>query len=376
MKIALFHPWIKSRGGAEKVVLDILKSKSGTIDLYTWNYDKNNTFDEFKNYNIIELGPKFFKRFSRNFILRGLFLISAFFSKIPLEKYDLFLISTSGMGEFVLFRNYLPGKTYAYVHTPLRAASRDIYIWTMKNQMQNIFPKIIYFFAIKIYNLFERFAWKKIDFAIFNSSLTKNRAKIKGLINDKKTDILWPSIDVLYLTKFKSSDKKYILYVSRLNPNKRQDVVIKIWSTLKNTKGYKLIIAGGIEDEHYYTKLLNLAKDNNSIKIIPNISQNEKYDLFANCSCGIFLGYKEDFGILPFEYLAFKKPAIITDGCGYMDILKDSKDVYIVKESNLETDLSNVLKLYIKNPKIVKNIDYIKDLDSKNFIRKLELILK
>ena len=34
-KIALFHPWLKSRGGAERVVLEILKSNKN-IDLYTW----------------------------------------------------------------------------------------------------------------------------------------------------------------------------------------------------------------------------------------------------------------------------------------------------------------------------------------------------
>ncbi len=376
MKIALFHPWIKSRGGAEKVVLDILKSRNWEIDLYTWVYDKQNTFDEFKDFNIIELGPKFLKKYSRNFILRGLFLISAFFSKIPLNNYDLFLISTSGVGEFITFRNYLPKKTYAYIHTPLRAASPDIFVWTIKNQYSNVFSRFIYYLAVKIYNYLEKIAWKKIDYPIFNSSITKKRGESKDLIKGKKTYIVLPPIDILELNKLKSSNKKYFLYVSRLNPNKRQDLVIKVWSDIKNIKGYKLIIAGGIEDKGYYNKLLDLTKKSTNLELIPNISQKQKFDLFANCSCGIFLGYKEDFGILPFEYLAVKKPAIITDGCGYMDILKNSKDIYPVTEVNLEQDLKNALESYMLKPKQVRDIGYIENLNTINFIKKLKGILK
>jgi len=42
-------------------------------------------------------------------ILRGMFLPMSLFGKIPLEKYDKFLISTSGVGEFISFRNYKEG---------------------------------------------------------------------------------------------------------------------------------------------------------------------------------------------------------------------------------------------------------------------------
>ena len=40
MRIALFHPWIKSRGGAERVVLEFVKNSVHDVDLYTWVYDE------------------------------------------------------------------------------------------------------------------------------------------------------------------------------------------------------------------------------------------------------------------------------------------------------------------------------------------------
>ena len=92
MRIALFHPWIKSKGGAEKVILEFLKNTKHKTDVYTWIYDKENTFEEFKNFNIKIISPRFMQKLARTHFLRGLFLPISFFSKINLKKYDRFLI--------------------------------------------------------------------------------------------------------------------------------------------------------------------------------------------------------------------------------------------------------------------------------------------
>ena len=46
LKIAVFHPWLKSRGGAERVVLEFMKNSQFEIDLYTWVYREEDTFDD------------------------------------------------------------------------------------------------------------------------------------------------------------------------------------------------------------------------------------------------------------------------------------------------------------------------------------------
>jgi hypothetical protein len=58
LRIALFFPWIKSKGGAEKVLLEIMKIKEFEFDLYTWVYDEENSFKEFKDIKINVIGPK------------------------------------------------------------------------------------------------------------------------------------------------------------------------------------------------------------------------------------------------------------------------------------------------------------------------------
>jgi len=371
-KIALFHPWIKSKGGAEKVLLEIISSNNWNIDVYTWYYDKDNTFSEFKKYNIIELGPKFIRGFSRNFLLRGLFLFSSLFTKIPLEKYDLFFLSTSGVGEFVLFRNNIPCKTYAYVHTPLRAASKDVYVWNMKNRYYNIFSKAVYFFAVKVYSFFEKMAWKKIDVAIFNSSLSKTSADDKKLKYTERK-LLSPPVD-MSITK-NINNCKYFLYISRFSLDKRQNVLLDAWADIKHND-YKLILLGGIENKNYFNLIKEKSKQSGDVEIYTNVSHSKKQEILNNCSCGVFLGFNEDFGIVPFEYLSYHKPVILSDCGGYMDILNNKKGIYFVSNDNLIPDLKIAFKKQMGSSKKIEDISYIRDIDSKHFIKNLELIIK
>jgi len=292
-KIALFHPWIKSRGGAEKVVLKLANELDAKVDVYTWIYDENETFPEFKKLDIKVLSPKLAKKLSRKHILRGLFLLFSFFSKIPLEKYDKFIISTSGVGEFITFRNYKKGETYAYIHTPLREANKKIINWNLKNRYNTVLSKIIYLISIKIYRFFERLAWKRIDHMIFNSELSKNRAEEHNLIKNKKNSIVYPPIDLPKKARIKKGN--YFLYVSRINPPKRQLELLEAWKRFnKKYPKSKLILIGTQDNKKYSKRIEKLAKENKNIKIKSGISNEELEELYNNCLAGLFLGYQED----------------------------------------------------------------------------------
>jgi hypothetical protein len=195
LRICLFVPWLKSLGGAERVVLELLKNTTHHIDVYTWAYDRDRTFPEFKGYNIKVIAPRFLRRFSRLFLLRGLLL---FFSKLPVERYDRLLISTSGIAELILLRqrNYKKGKTYAYCHTILRAANPEDVRWNLKNKYneRSMLMKWIYLLSVKIYNKLERKAWKRIDHVMFNSHLSMTRALDKGLLIHQSARVIYPPI--------------------------------------------------------------------------------------------------------------------------------------------------------------------------------------
>ena len=378
LKIALFHPWLKSRGGAEQVILKLARELNAKIDIYTWIYDPDQTFEGFKKYKINIVAPKFTKKLSRLGILRGLFLIFSLFSKIPLEKYDLFLVSTSGVGEFITFRNYKKGKTYAYVHTPLREANQNIIKWNLENKYKNIFSKLFYLFAVSVYRFFEKISWKRINHVIFNSELSQSRARNSNLIKKQREYVVYPPIDFSTFNKLKNGKNgKYFLYYSRLNLPKRQDVLLNAWPHfVKMNPAYKLIIVGNVENKNYFEKLKKLQAQTKNVEIKTNVPNKEKENLLANSKGGIFLGYEEDFGIIPLEIIAAGKPLMAPNEGGYVRLIKGHPLFYELteKHSNKEMskEISKKLDEFTKKRFSFKK----KEIKLKNFIEEMEKILK
>ena len=378
-RIALFHPWIKSRGGAERVILEILKSNKQDIELYTWVYDKENTFEEFKKFKINIIAPKIAKKFSRSYLLRGLFLPISLFSKIPLKKYDLFLIYSSGLGELITFRNYKPKKTIAYINTILRAAYKEDISWNLKHRYKKMFIKILYLMAAKIYRALEKIAWKKIDKAIFISELGLERAKKHNLLEDKKTEIVYPPVDIEKFKKLKLKKENYFLYLSRFNLVKRQDLLIKAWSKFtKLHPNYRLILAGNIENKKYFEKIKNIADKTKNIEIKTNLKDKEILELYSNCLAFIFIPFMEDFGIVPFEALATGKPLITVNKGGHIKLIENIPQVFKIEEKEDEKlmieEINRTLERFLEAKINPKKINF-KDLENKEFRKKIERVL-
>jgi len=380
LKIALFHPWLKSRGGAERVVLEFLKNTKHNVEVYTWVYNKEKTFKEFENFKIKVIAPKIARRFSRTFLLRGLIPLLGLYQKIPLEKYDYFFISTSGVAEMITFRNYKPGRTYAYVHTILRASYKDIIEWNLRYRYKNPLIKAVYLSATKIYRLFEKLAWKRIDVAIFNSELSLERAKKHKLLDDKDTFIVYPPVDVERFKKLKIKNGNYFLYVSRFNLPKRQDVLLDAWFKFsKKYPNYKLLFVGNVDNEKYFKKLKKKAEGINNVRIETDVSDDELLKYYSNCLGVVFVPFIEDFGITPFEVLAAGKPLIATDNGGFVKLIEGLPQFFKINEKYahepMAEEIAKTLEKFVKTKKKAKKI-IIKDVDSKKFVKDIEQIFK
>jgi glycosyltransferase involved in cell wall biosynthesis len=380
LKIALFYPWIKSKGGAEKVLLEIMNTKDFEFDLYTWVYDEKNSFEEFKKLKINVLGPKILGKISKMKILRGLFLPFSLLSKIPLERYDYFLVYTSGTGEFITFRNYKKGKTIAYVNTILRDAYPEIVRWNIKNRYKNIFSRMIYLLSVKIYRFFEKIAWKKIDSPIFISEEGLKRAEKQGLLKNKKARVIYPPVDLNQFSRLNQNKGEYFLYVSRFNAPKRQDLLIKAWIIFsKEYPNEKLILSGGLENKTYFEYLKRLSKNVKSIEIIGGLGNKEILKLYEKSKALIFVPFIEDFGIVPFEGLAAGKPIIAVDRGGYVNLIKNISQYYPVKEDEdeekLVRNIVDSLKIFMKSKVNSKKI-IINSITTENFRKSIKEIFK
>ena len=305
-------------------------------------------------------------------ILTGLFLPISIFSKIPLKKYDKFLISTSGVGEFIAFRNYKKGQTYAYVHTPLREANEKIVGWNLENRYKKTFlKKQAYILAVKFYKILEKQAWKKLDVIIFNSELSRSRAEEHKLIDNKETFKIHPPINFSRFDKIKTKTGNYFIYFSRFNPPKRQDLLLFAWKifTEKNPK-YKLILIGTPDDKKYFEKLKRFQKRLKNVELKLNVSDKELKKLIVNSRAGIFLGYQEDFGIVPLEIIMANKPLIAVDEGGYVKLIQDNPLFHKIKEKHnrkeMVKEIAKELDNFVKKKNVKRKKSKIK---IKNFIK-------
>jgi len=391
MKILLFHPWLKSKGGAERVVYEYYKRSKHKIKILTWNYIKEKTYD-FKEKDIISLYDKKYERIFRGYLIRGGFSLLNLLIKYEIDNFDLLLISTGGIAELILSYQDVNIPKVAYTHTILRATYKyDIY-WNIKYRFRKYYF-LPYKVALNVYNYLERKAWKKIDFAIFNSELSRKRALDKNLIDKEKTDVIYPGADLSNF--YNDNPENYFLYVARIGLSKRQDILIRAFARfIKKYPEYKLYLVGNIENKKYYLKILKLIKEynlQNNIKLYSNLSDEKLRELYAKSLACIYIPYMEDFGIVPLESMVAGKYLINIYPSGSYELLKNVPGIYWIRERFYEEFIINeiykALEYFVKNKDQLieegkENRNYMKNINiswnffTKKLDNKLENILK
>jgi glycosyltransferase involved in cell wall biosynthesis len=372
MKILLFHPWLKSKGGAERLVYEYYKRSKHKIKILTWYYNKEKSFD-FGN-DVIRVYDEKYDRIFRGYLTRGFFYILNSLRKYYLDDYDLLLISTGGIAELILANQKFDIPKVVYTHTILRAAYKyDIY-WNLKFRL-NKSKLLLYKLALHTYNFLEKRAWKNVDFGIFNSELSRKRALDKNLIDISKTDIVYPGVDIQNMYNDEPND--YFLYVARITVSKRQNLLIKAFAKfVKKYPGYKLYLVGGFEKKKYYLDILKLIKEynlQNNIKIYLNIPDKQLKEFYAKSLASIYVPYMEDFGIVPLESLAAGKYLINVYPAGSYELLKNAPGIYWIKERFYEKPM--VDEIYKALEYFVKNKDELieKGKENRKYIEKLDL---
>jgi len=100
-------------------------------------------------------------------------------------------------------------------------------------------------------------------------------------------------------------NRKFLLYVSRIEPRKNQALLIKVWRELGLFKQNIDLVLVGVEDlidKNFNDELYKLSiEEKDHFHWLNNISNNELSWLYKNCILFVFPSIAEGFGIPPLE---------------------------------------------------------------------------
>jgi glycosyltransferase involved in cell wall biosynthesis len=344
LKIAIFYDWLNQWGGAEKVLLDILKifPKSPVFTLI-YNPQKTNWLP--KETQVVPSLINKLPSSKKNSIFYTPFYGLAL-EQFDFSQYDIVISTTQVSGHYLLTQ---PKTLFiCYLHNVNR------YLYQTPPQFKFLRP------LLNHYQKTDFIYGQRPDHLLCNSQTVKHR--IKSAYNRTAT-VIYPGVDTDFFTPGdKNNQEPYFLLVSRLVLHKRIDIAIKACNQLNK----KLIIVGEGRDKDKLIKIRNQNSKSNVI-FFGHVSDKKLLFLYQNCQA-LICPQIEDYGISPLEAQACGKPVIAYNQGGITETIINGKTgIFFEKQS--EESLSQAIKKF--NPQdfsIQTCVDNAKRFSRQNFM--------
>jgi glycosyltransferase involved in cell wall biosynthesis len=204
-------------------------------------------------------------------------------------------------------------------------------------------------------------------------TLSRYSQRIIKSIYGRDSKILPPPFDIDYFKKVKAAAKRpkekllkdYFLFVGRLEPYKRVDLLI---NTFKKQKDNLLIVGTGSSKK----KLVALANGAKNIGFMEDLGDNELAFVYQKARA-LLMPQSEDFGYTALESIFFETPVISLKNSGTAEIVKDGENGVLFYE---QTKISLVEALE-KFKTLSYNFDYrvVERFAKEHFLTKLKAII-
>jgi glycosyltransferase involved in cell wall biosynthesis len=302
-RVAIAHDYLTQRGGAERVVISMLKAFPDA-SVYTSIYVPEATFPEFAQADVRSTWLGRIPMFRRDHRLALPLLAPAFSSCVVNAK--VVICSSSGWAHGVS----TAGQKLVYCYTPARWLYQpDKYLGA--DSYRGAMPVMAVLRPLLV-------GWDKRNArraARYLTSSSSVRDRIKRVYGIDAGIVPPPRSEQLgsIQTPVLGVQPGFLLCVCRLLSYKNVDAVIAAVSQLD---GQRLVVVG---DGPERTRLARLA--NERITMIRQVSDQELNWLYANCAGLVAAGY-EDFGLTPIEAASFGKPSAALRWGGYMDTVQ------------------------------------------------------
>lgn len=154
--------------------------------------------------------------------------------------------------------------------------------------------------------------------------------------------------------RYDLNERKYILFMGRLSPEKRVDWLIKAYQNLKNSskiRNIKLVIAGGSSaTDDYAREIKEMSKKDPEIIFPGYVTGKLKEELLSNALLFVLPSYLEGLPIVLLEAKSYGICCLASNISPHREAIKDGWTGALFGSNSL-SDLEQKLKLLIDDPR-------------------------
>jgi glycosyltransferase involved in cell wall biosynthesis len=304
--VAIVHDYLTQRGGAERVVLSMLKAFPGA-PLYTSLYEPDATYPEFADHDVRTLWTNRLRSL-RTDHRRGLPMYPLAFSGLRIADADVVLCSSSAFAHGVR----TDARKIVYCHTPPRWLydEADTYLAGWSGPVRAANRAI----AAPMRRWDRRAAYSANSY-IANSTAVQDRIRSTYGI---AAPVVAPAVsppgeDAVPVPAVRHP---FVLCASRLLAYKNVDAVVAAFGQVSDAT---LVVVG---DGPEARRLQAIAGTN--VMFLGRVTDAELCWLYSECE-GLVAAAFEDFGLTPIEAAAFGKPSAVLRAGGFLDTVVEGK---------------------------------------------------
>lgn len=321
-KIALVHDFLRSFGGAERVLLE-LHHLFPEAPIYSLLADPKTIEQYFPNASIqTSYLQHSWLRHRQQFLLP--FLPQAIES-FDFSEYDV-VISSSGAFAHGIITS--PDTTHiCYCHSPMRYAWDWHAEYLAEKGIRKASALASASSVMNYIRTWDYVASKRVDYWIANSQTVSNRIE---KFYRAQSQIIYPPVDTTFFKPTNSASQKtapYAVTVSRLSKYKRIDLLLAACKQ----EGLPLVVIGEGEDRPRLEKLAASAQ----VTFTGRISDTELRGYLEDAYC-FLTAVEEDFGIAPVEALSLGIPVVGLGIGGVAESVVDGQNGILFEKPDLQ----------------------------------------
>ena len=320
MNPAIYYPWVYLKGGAERVLLELIQRSRHDWTLYTNHYEPDATFPEFTDVPMVRLPGVSVNRGITDVARAAVTLMT---QRFDVSAHDGLLVMSEGLGNLLAARSVVP--TSCVCLTPLKVA----YDETTRAMFFRRRLRPHYRLAFAAYKRLEKPTWRRYVRVFCNSGEVRRRLIASRLVEPGRAEVAYHGVDA---ERYRPDGRRepFFLLPGRIMWQKNVELAIDAWHRFKPTpeaNEFRLVIAGMVDakSRQYLEQMRINARGRPDIVFVCSPTDAELLDLYQRCHATVFPAASEDWGLVPLESMACGKPVLATDRGGPRESVLDGQ---------------------------------------------------